>query len=766
VPVHRPSASPRFRHGASIVCAALALAFTAGNAAAQAPADGAQQKTIRIQRAAERPVIDGDLDEEIWARAPVVADFHQVTPVEFDAPSERTEVYVLYDRDALYIGARLFDTDPELINARILRQGQNINTDDRFFVHLDPFNNRRSGYLFGVNPNGVRYDGVFEGVTQRQFDWDGIWQAAARITPDGWTLEIEIPFKTLSFDPSTTTWRMNFARNIERKNEGMAWSSRNRNTDLSTMGDVTGISQIEQGRGLDVVPSVSVHDRRAIGPVAGDSDAEPSVDVFYKITPQLNASLTVNTDFSATEVDDRQVNLSRFSLFFPERRDFFLQDVDIFLFGRLQQDGRPFFSRRIGINSAGQPVPLDVGGKVSGRIGRFDIGTLAVKQEAYRDPSNPAEVIDATTALVGRVSANVLAESSVGMIMTSGDPTSNRDNSVAGADFRYLNSQLLRGRSVEGDAWYQKSDTPGLVGDDTAFGVGLNMPSNTGLRGEVGYTRIEDNFYPALGFVRRTGVDEVSASTGYTWRPVGTPIRTIFSGLNVTRIEYLDDVFANGEKLDVQTQNLNLQALNIDFNSQDSVSLGLSNTKEGLESPFMISRGVVIPEGMYSFNNLNVSVRSGDQRAIGGGFFINDGDFYDGERFGVTTFIGWRPSPHFRTNLNYQYNEISFPGKGDDLLPSGLPRCTTLDCAFVTRVVRLSLETIFSSRWSWVNLLQYDNVSRTIGVNSRLHWIPQAGREAFLVLNHNLRDNPLEPDNDFHTAFSEVTLKYSYTFRF
>ena len=289
--------------------------------------------------------IDGELSEEIWVRAPLVDDFHQVTPVECDAPSERTEVYVLYDRDALYIGVRLFDAEPELINARILRQGQNINSDDRFFVHIDPFNNRRSGYLFGVNPNGVRYDGIFEGVTQRQFDWDGIWQAAARITPEGWVLEIAIPFKTLSFDPSTTTWRMNFARNIERKNEGMAWISRNRNTDLSTMGDVTGISQIEQGRGLDVVPSMSVHDRRAIGTTPAESDAEPSLDVFYKITPQLNASLTLNTDFSATEVDDRQVNLSRFSLFFPERRDFFLQDADIFQFGRLQQDGRPFFSR-------------------------------------------------------------------------------------------------------------------------------------------------------------------------------------------------------------------------------------------------------------------------------------------------------------------------------------------------------------------------------------------------------------------------------------
>jgi hypothetical protein len=763
--MHCPRDSLPFGRAATVV-AALGLAFAAGRAVAQPLPDAAAEKTVRIQRAAEPPVIDGDLDEEIWIRAPVVDDFHQVTPVEFESPTERTEVFVLYDRDALYIGARLYDAEPQLINARILRQGQNINTDDRFFVHIDPFNNRRSGYLFGVNPNGVRYDGVFEGVTQRQFDWDGIWQAAARITPEGWVVEIAIPFKTLSFDPSTTTWRMNFARNIERKNEGMAWNSRNRNTDLSTMAEVTGISQIQQGRGLDVVPSVSGRDRRAIGAVVAESETEPSVDVFYKITPQLNASLTVNTDFSATEVDDRQVNLTRFSLFFPERRDFFLQDVDIFLFGRLQQDGRPFFSRRLGINSAGQPVPLDLGGKVSGRIGRFDVGTLAVRQEAYRDPSNPAETVDAATALVGRVAANVLAESSVGMIVTSGDPTSNNDNSVAGVDFRYLNSRIVGNRSIEGDAWFQKSDTPLLEGDDTAVGVGLSMPSNTGWRGELGYTRIEENFYPALGFVRRTGVDDLSLQGGHTWRPRNTMIRTIFSGLNVTRIEHLDDVFVQGEKLDVQSQNINLQALNIELNSQDAFNVGFSSSKEGLERPFTISRGATIPEGMYSFDTLNLSVRSGDQRALGGGFFLNDGKFYDGERFGVTTFVGWRPSPHFRTNLNYQYNEISFPGKGDDLLATGLPRCATLDCAFVTRVVRLSLETIFSSRWSWVNLLQYDNVSRTIGVNSRLHWIPQAGREAFLVLNHNLRDDPLEPDDDFRTSFGEVTLKYSYTFRF
>jgi hypothetical protein len=698
------------------------------------PSTDSPPKTVRIQRTARAPVIDGVLDEEIWQRAPLVTDLHQVSPVEGAEPSERTEVYLLYDRDNLYIGARLFDSEPKLINARVLRQNQPIGSDDRFFVHIDPFNTHRSGYLFGVNPNGVRFDGIYEGVTRRQFDWDGIWQAAAAITEDGWTLEIAIPFKTLSFDPAADTWRMNFARNIERRNESIAWVSRNRNTDLSTMGDVKGISQIEQGRGLDVVPSLSVRDRRAIGGNAAESATEPSIDVFYKITPQLNASLTVNTDFSATEVDDRQVNLTRFSLFFPERRDFFLQDVDIFQFGRLQQDGRPFFSRKIGIDpTSGTPVPIGAGAKVSGRIGRFDLGTLAVQQDAYG-------AVDATTAFVGRVAANVLDESSIGMIMTKGDPGSNLDNSVIGIDFRYQNSTFAGGRSLEGDAWIQRSDTEGLTGNDHAMGVALRVPSNTGLRGEFALNRIEANFNPALGFVRRKGVDDLTLKLGHTWRPRGGAIRSIYSGLDANTVDYLD----NGE---LQTQALDFQLMNLEFASQDRVIVGVSRNEEGLRAPFAIASNVTIPAGHYSFGTVNAGVRTGDQRAIAGGLFVNSGTFYDGNRLGINTMFGWRPSRHFRTSINYQYNDVSLP-YGD----------------FVVRVLRWSIETVFSSKLSWINLIQYDNISETVGINSRLHWIPQAGREAFLVLNHNVDD--LDHDNVFRSSFSELTLKYSYTFRF
>jgi hypothetical protein len=719
---------------------AAAMSFSMPGRAQDVLIGADAEKEVRIQRASTPPVIDGVMDEEIWQRAPIIDDFHQVNPVEYAEPSERTEVRVLYDRDALYIGVRLFDSHPELINARVLRQNQPIGSDDRFFVHIDPFNTRRSGYLFGVNANGVRYDGVFEGTTQRQFNWDGIWQAAATIDDAGWVVEIEIPFKTLSFDPSTDTWRMNFARNIERKNEGMAWVSRNRNTDLSTMGNVRGISQIEQGRGLDVVPSVSVRERRDFVGVLSDTSLEPSLDVFYKVTPQLNASLTVNTDFSATEVDNRQVNLTRFSLFFPEQRDFFLQDVDIFQFGRLQQDGRPFFSRRLGISATGEEVPLNYGAKLSGRIGRFDVGALTVRQDAFID-SDPTTVdIDPTTAFIGRVAANVLEESSVGMIFTDGDPGSNNDNSVLGVDFRYLNNRLPGGRSLEGEFWVQQSDTEGKPGNDSAAGLSVRLPSNAGIRAGVGITRMEENFNPALGFVRRRGVEQSNFNVGHIWRPRGSFIRTITSGMDWERIDYLD----NG---DVQSESLNFQALDIDLNSQDSFGLGVSRNKEGLRNNFTISPGIVIPPGLYTFDTIDLSFRAGNQRAVGGGLFVNDGEFYDGTRFGTGLFLNIRPNAHFRTNLNYQYNDIT--------LPAG---------SFRTRVVRMTFEAVFSSRLSWTNLIQYDNVSDTIGINSRLHWIPRAGREAFLVLNHNLQHSDL--DNNYHSSFAELALKYSYTFRF
>ena len=306
-------------------------------AAQQTPTDPGQ-KSVRVVCTDTPPVIDGDLGDAAWARAAFVDDLHQTDPVEYAEPSEHTEIYVIYDDDALYVAARLYDSDREQITANNMRQNDEIAQDDRFYVMIDPFNERRSGYLFGINPNGVRGDGVYRNVSELYANWDSIYDAAAGRFEGGWTAEIEIPYKSISFDPTTDTWGLNFSRGIVRRDETIAWVSRNREFNPSVSGLAVGFEGLEQGLGLDIVPSASIIGERTysqdtLADEGSTTSLEPSLDIFYKLTPQLNASLTVNTDFSSTEVDDRQVNLDRFGLFFPEKRDFFLRESDIFEFG-------------------------------------------------------------------------------------------------------------------------------------------------------------------------------------------------------------------------------------------------------------------------------------------------------------------------------------------------------------------------------------------------------------------------------------------------
>jgi hypothetical protein len=468
------------------ICGAL-LCLAAGTAAAQGNAVllDPGQKTVRVVRTATPPVIDGDLSDVVWATAAVVDDLHQVSPTEYAEPYEHTEVYILYDDDALYVAARLYDTEPDLITARNLRQNDNIGQDDRFYVTIDPFNDRRSGYFFGLNPNGVRADGLYRNVSEFYGDWDTIFDAAAGRFEGGWTAEIEIPFKSISFDPTTDTWGLNFSRSVVRKNEVIAWVSRNRAYNPAVSGLAIGFGGLKQGVGLEVVPSLAASNRKNFVTGVTDSNVEPSLDLAYRLTPQLNASLTINTDFSATEVDDRQVNLTRFGLFFPEKRDFFLREADIFEFGgiggqrqsmipglnTLAQNGRPFFSRRIGLSRTGEIVDLDYGGKLSGRIGRWELGALSIRQDDFG-------LVNADNLSVVRAKLGVLEESNVGVIATEGNPTANLDNTLAGIDFLYRNTRLPGGRSLETDVRYQQSDTEGIADDDAAYGMasGSRLP--------------------------------------------------------------------------------------------------------------------------------------------------------------------------------------------------------------------------------------------------------------------------------------------------
>jgi hypothetical protein len=715
----------------------------AGDGAAQeADPPGGREKSVRIVHVDTAPVIDGRLDDPAWSRASVIEDLHELQPTEYAEPSERTTIYLLYDDEALYVGAKLWDREPDKIIARILRQGEAIWGDDWFSIILDPFHDRRSGYRLQINPNGIRHDALFQDTSRTLWDWDGIWDAAASIDADGWIAEFEIPFKTLSFDPSNDTWGINFRRAVARRDERMAWVSRNRNTDPSISGVAVGFTGLTQGLGLDVVPSLSLTEQRSFAPSGAHFDTEPSLDLFYKITPALNGALTINTDFSATEVDEVQVNLTRFGLFFPEKRAFFLQDTDIFEFGRIgagsnsatsrasRENGRPFFSRRLGLSESGEPVDLRYGGKLTGRAGRWNIGALSIRQQAYED-------VGATNVFVGRATANVFSESSVGVIATSGDPRSNLDNTLLGADFRYLNTRLPGNRTLEAEAWYQQTETDGLNGYDGAFGFGVHTPNNTGLRGGFGFKELQKNFRPALGFVNRLGVRDSTLEIGFTRRPRDRYLRSIFVGADAERV----DSIGGG----LQSQVVLLRPLELQNRSGDLLSLRYIDDTEVLVEPFEISEGVVLPVGEYAFAAPRLELATGAFRKVSGSFSYQDGSFFSGDRLSLEGELSWRPSKHFRTTMGYQYNDVRLP-EGD----------------FITRLARLRVEVAFSSTLAWSNLLQYDNVSGRAGINSRLHWIPEAGREAFLVVNHDLR----ETGDQLRSSGSEATVKVNYTFRF
>lgn len=701
-------------------------------AAQQVVPEGGREKSLRIVRTAKAPVIDGRLDEPEWATAAQLDDLHEIQPTEYAPASERTLIYVMYDSEAIYIGARLFDREPSEITARIGRQGEQVFGDDWFSVMLDPFHDRRSGYRFQTNPNGLRQEALYKNIADEQWDWQGIWYTASSIDEQGWVTEIAIPFKTLSFDPTNDTWGINFRRSVARRDERMGWVSRNRNTDPSTSGIAVGFEGLQQGLGLDVVPSMSVGERRFFDPKSSTTDTDPSLDVFYKITPSLTGALTINTDFSATEVDDRQVNLTRFGLFYPEKRDFFLQDADIFEFGGLDDNGRPFFSRNIGLSDLGEPVDLEVGGKLTGRVGRWNIGALSVRQDQFGG-------VPADNATAARVSANLLEESSLGVIVTEGNPGSTLDNSLAGADFLYRNSRLAGGKLIEVNAWLQESDTEGVTNGQDAYGFRIATPNNSGWRGGLRFTHLGENFNPGLGFVNRRGIDQVNFGTQYTHRPRQGTFRSILSGYNVERSELL-----NGE---LQSQLVRYRLIELENRLGDKFNLEHRAQQEQLADPFEIYAGVILPIGHYSFGETKVTVETADQRKVWVRTAYQSGSFFDGNRQEVFGEINWRPAARLRTSFGYTYNDI-------DLVEGN----------FVTRLVQFRTDVAFSAKLAWVTRIQYDNVSELMGINMRLHWIPEAGREGFIVLNHGLQD--FDRDGNFRSTNSEIAVKASYTFRF
>lgn len=722
---------------ALLLSAATSAQLAAGNSE---PGDSIPaRKQVEIVRTELAPRIDGVLDDEIWRTATVIRDVQQYQPADQAEPSERSEFYLAYSERYFYVGARLYDSDPAGISARQLIQNGTMQFDDAIEFIIDTFNNGRTGYHFQVNPRGIRQDGMFENPNTLNRDWSGIWQAESRIDEQGWTAEAAIPFNTLNFDPAAQQWGFTIARTIARRQEEIAWSSFNRNLNPTTTGLITGIHDIRQGVGLDIVPSIAMATGRNYVMSSSENRIDPSLNVFYKITPNLTGVLTLNTDFSATEVDNRQVNLSRFSLFFPEKRDFFLQDVDIFTFGGRggggRQNGIPFYSRRIGLSRSGQPVDIDAGIKLSGRVGEWNVGALAVQQGNYG-------ALAAQQLFVGRAALNVLSESSVGVIVTSGDPLSDTGNTLAGVDFRYQNTRFSNRYTMTGNAFYQQTDTSGLNGDDKAYGVRAELDTQgTGIGGAMGYEYFGSDYRPALGFANRTGVETVTLDTvARYFVPNSSFVRALnsFAGYEYTR---------RLDTQELQSESFFWNMLNINSHRGDQIGFNVSRDREGLDRPFAISPGIVLPAGKYSFAGAGVQFRVSNQRLFAPSLRLNRGEFYNGDRNRAQIGAEWRPDEHFFVNFNYDYQDIKLPA-GD----------------FKVRLVSANVIYAFDSKWSWINLIQYDNASSSVGVNSRLRWNPVAGEDFYLVINAGFDSEGVFSQISREKA--EIAIKYTKTFRY
>jgi hypothetical protein len=695
-------------------------------------ANEGMRPNVPMVKVEEPPAIDGSLDDVVWQQAPVLHRFVQVAPRPGEPASEATEIRLLYDRDFLYVGIRCYDREPERIIARQMIYDVELTTDDRVSMVLDPLFDQKNGYLFSVNPLGTRWDGLIEPGLEFRQEWSGIWYADAKIDAEGWTAEVAIPFKTISFNPATDTWGFNVMRAIRRRNEVVRWASPTPDLnliDMGTAGRLVGMRGMEQGLGLDVKPTMALsytHDRDKDD---DDREGHPALDLFYRVTPALTGSLTFNTDFSEAPVDEREVNLTRFPLFFPETRDFFLQDAGIFEFAGIEKNGRPFFSRNIGLRASGEPVDIRAGGKLTGRVGRVGVGLLDIQQASYAD-------VDSQNLGVARLTYDLFEESFIGAIGTNGDPHSNEDNGVVGADLR-LRTSDFRGweRSLSFDAWFLHSYSENASSDEASFGARLEYP-NDRINYFLEFLEIQENFRPALGFVSREDIRRYEGKFRYRVRPKGR-IAIVDSEIRGLAITDTESDFESGE--------IAWDPLRVESELGDIVKLTYRRVREDLDEDFEISDGIILPPDRYGWNRFELALETTTARPVSLDAMVGWGDFFDGTRLKSEVTLEWRPSRHLFAALEYEQNDVRLD-QGN----------------FTTRLSRLRLDLMFTTALSWTTLVQYDSVSDAVGVNSRLFWEVEPGNEIFLILNQEYEAN----HDTFRSRRTEATFKVEYTFRF
>ena len=675
--------------------------------------------------------LDGRLDEAAWARAVPIGSLTQTEPAEGAPPGEATEVRVLRDDHNLYFGIRCFDRDPGGIAATKMGRDGELGGDDHVMVVLDTFGDRRNGFFFAVNPRGARAEGQISNNSESlNFDWDGIWDASARVDGDGWTAELAVPFKTLRFRADIAAWGLNVQRYVARRQETDRWTAARRDvwiTNLSEAGRLEGLSGARQGRGLDVRPYLSG------GEEDGGGEVKVGGDVFKNVTPNLTASLTVNTDFAETEADDRQVNLTRFPLFYPEKRSFFLEGAGIYEvagLGTSNSDLLPFYSRRIGL-LRGEEVPILAGLKVSGRVDRWNVGLLDVETGRQDDLD-----LDRQNLLAARVSRNLFRQSFVGALVTHGDPSGAGSNTLAGVDARLATSTFRGGENLSLDLYAFVTDDGASGRKGHAWGGKLDYPNDL-WDAALSFKEIDQDFHPALGFVSRTGIRKTNLKVDFMPRPGRLGIRQLFFEASG---QYVTDT--GGRTLDWMVM---VTPVGVQTESGEELRLEWIPQFERLDEPFEIQPGIVIPPGDYHYAAWIAEVETAQRRRWIASVEARWGSFYDGDLTRVEAELVLKPIPHLLVSAGGEWSQ------GD--LPAG---------RFTAKVLAGRLEVNFSPNLGWSNLVQYDSDSRELGFQSRLRWRLRPGRDLFVVFNRGWIH---EEEGAYRPYFDRGSAKVQHTFR-
>lgn len=673
--------------------------------------------------------LDGVLDEADWQRAGALDPLIQREPAEGGPASQPTEVRILYDADTLYFGIVCHEADPGAIVATQLARDADLSVDDYVLVVVDPFLDHRNGFLFQVNAVGARADAqISNNIEHVTYEWDGIWNARTRITATGWTAEIAVPFKTLRFRPGQPIWGLNVERQIKRLQEKDRWASARRDiwiTNLAAAGRLAGLEGAQQGRGLDIRPYLSG------GEEDGGSELKAGLDVFKNLAPNLTAAVSVNTDFAETEADQRQVNLTRFPLFFPEKRAFFLEGAGVYDTAGKSEDLIPFFTRRIGL-IGDEAVPLLGGLKLTGRVSDWNLGVLDVQ-------TRPATVdalgrIEGQNLAAVRVSRNLFEQSWVGGIFTRGDPTGG-GNSLVGADARLATSRFGGGKNLSLDLYAFRTDGPSRK-TDYAYGFKLDYPNDlwdVALSGK----QIGEDFQPALGFVPRLGIRKADLYIALQPRPGRFGIRQFFFEVEPMIITDLQDR--------VQNWRVFTAPFNCRTESGEHLELNYIPEFEHLDAPFEIQPGIVIPSGSHQWTRFRAEVNTATKRPWVVDFAFWWGGFYEGTLRQIEPGVTVKAGRHFSAAVLMERNEAS--------LPQG---------RFVTQVFSGRLEYNRSADLSWSNLVQYDSVSRILGGQSRLRWTIKPGNDVYLVVS---RGWFRRFDGRYLPEFDRASAKLQYTFR-